>query len=634
MKKLYFIILTIFSFSFSFSQTIVSTDTENKKLIIEEFTGISCQYCPIGHTIVQNLLNDNPGNAFAIKIHEGTYAEGFNPDFTTQWGTNIVNQSNNGGSYPSGTINRQYFPSASSNGGTSIALGWNNINNNPFITAAENLLTQSAYVNVGLEADLNADSRELTIHVEAYYTANSPESTNLLNIAILQNNTIAPQSGEGGGSDYNHTHRLIDLITGQWGEEINNTSAGSFIDRYYTYTIPESYNNVEAILENIEIVAFISETTQEIINGNGVYPNLVLLSNDVGVSSINSPDNLSNSSSEYVTVEVTNYGENSVSDFDISYQLNSNEIVTETFTNTIASEESASFTFDTTLNLSDIQNCQLSVFTSLENDENDSNNGIIQAFSFLDYCTPSAGSCNLDGIKQFILNTINVDDGGIGCNTEPIDGPLGYADRRNLITDLSRYSGQNNYTIQAMQLWGTGSDAYPPNSEGFAVWIDFDDSGTFEASELLIESSFDGYGVLEDFTLNVPTDAPLGIHILRAKAIDLTTGDNLTNPCDDFSYGEVHDYTVNIVASLGINNIELIKNFNVYPNPSNGIFNIKSDFNNTNYKIYDILGKEVANGILSIGNNSINISRYNDGIYILNIDLNNGTKTNLKLIKN
>jgi hypothetical protein len=55
-----------------------------------------------------------------------------------------------------------------------------------------------------------------------------------------------------------------------------------------------------------------------------------------------------------------------------------------------------------------------------------------------------------------------------------------------------------------MQLWGTGSDAYPPNSEGFAVWIDFDDSGTFETSELMIESSFDGYGVLEDFVLSIP----------------------------------------------------------------------------------------------------------------------------------
>jgi len=211
---------------------------------------------------------------------------------------------------------------------------------------------------------------------------------------------------------------------------------------------------------------------------------------------------------------------------------------------------------------------------------------------------------------------------------------LGYADRRNLITDLSRYSGENNYTIQAMQLWGTGSDAYPPNSEGFAVWIDFDDSGTFETSELLIESSFEGYGVLEDFALNIPVDAPIGIHILRAKAIDLTTGDNLTNPCDDFSYGEVHDYSVNIVASLEINDIELIKNLNIYPNPSNGIFNIKSNIDKVNYKLYDILGKEVDNGILFVGNNSINISSENDGIYILNIESNNGTKTNLKLIKN
>ena len=100
MKKKYLIFIITIMFSYSFSQTIVSTDIENKKLIIEEFTGISCQYCPIGHTIVQNLLDNNPGNAFAIKIHEGTYAEGFNPDFTTQWGSNIVSQSNNGGSYP------------------------------------------------------------------------------------------------------------------------------------------------------------------------------------------------------------------------------------------------------------------------------------------------------------------------------------------------------------------------------------------------------------------------------------------------------------------------------------------------------------------------------------------------------
>jgi hypothetical protein len=53
-----------------------------------------------------------------------------------------------------------------------------------------------------------------------------------------------------------------------------------------------------------------------------------------------------------------------------------------------------------------------------------------------------------------------------------------------------------------------------------------------------------------------------------------------------------------------------------------------------NYKLYDILGKEVDNGILFVGNNSINLSSEDDGIYILNIESNNSTKTNLKLIKN
>ena len=127
----------------------------------------------------------------------------------------------------------------------------------------------------------------------------------------------------------------------------------------------------------------------------------------VEVTSINSPTNSSNSAEEYVTVTVTNFGENSISDFDVSYQLNSENIVTETFTNTLNSNQSSDFTFNTTLNLSNLNSCQLSVFTSLNEDENISNDAITQSYSFIDYCSPSAGSCNLDGIKQFILNTIN-----------------------------------------------------------------------------------------------------------------------------------------------------------------------------------------------------------------------------------
>ena len=109
--------------------------------------------------------------------------------------------------------------------------------------------------------------------------------------------------------------------------------------------------------------------------------------------------------------------------------------------------------------------------------------------------------CNLDGIKHFILNTIDVDDGGIGCNTEPASSPQGYADRTALSTDLSRDAGSNVYILQAQQNWTGG-----PGVEALSVWIDFDDSGTFEVSERLISGEFfTTDNVLEPFTLTIPT---------------------------------------------------------------------------------------------------------------------------------
>ena len=344
MLKNYILIFTLISFITGFSQTIVSTDSQNKKVIIEEFTGVACQYCPIGHNIVQNLIDDNPGNVFAIKIHEGGYAQGYTPDFTTQWGTAIVSQSNNGGSYPSGTINRQVISSASSNGGTAIALGWNNINNNPFITAVEQVLQQSAYVNVGVEANLNVITRELTVHVEAYYTGNSPQSTNLLNIALLQNNTIGPQSGQGGGSEYNHTHRLVHMLTGQWGETINETSTGSFVDRNYTYTIPGSYNNVDAVLADLEVIAFVSETQQNIISGAEATPFFEGLeySNDASLLSIE--DNLNGNCGETASpvIVIQNFGTDLINSLSIEYSINSGSSETHSWSGSLESLQSTS----------------------------------------------------------------------------------------------------------------------------------------------------------------------------------------------------------------------------------------------------------------------------------------------------
>ena len=69
MIKNYFSIITILCYLTSFSQTIVSTDTENKKVILEEYTGIHCTYCPDGHEIAQSLKDQYPDNVLLINIH-------------------------------------------------------------------------------------------------------------------------------------------------------------------------------------------------------------------------------------------------------------------------------------------------------------------------------------------------------------------------------------------------------------------------------------------------------------------------------------------------------------------------------------------------------------------------------------
>ena len=73
--------------------------------------------------------------------------------------------------------------------------------------------------------------------------------------------------------------------------------------------------------------------------------------------------------------------------------------------------------------------------------------------------------------------------------------------------------------------------------------------------------------------------------------------------------------------------------FEVYPNPTHNILNIKSDLNldRLSFKIYDIKGSNVLSGYISDINTTINIEKLNSGIYILKI----GEKTSkhYKIIK-
>ena len=199
-KLLSCLVFSLFALT-AFAQTIVSTTPENKKAILEEFTGINCVFCPDGHAIAQSIKDANPDDVFLINIHTGGFANpgAGQPDFRTPFGAAIAGQSGLVG-YPAGTVNRHVFPGQSQSGNPNDTA----MNRGNWTSAANTIMGEASYLNMGVEATVNVATREMSIDVEAYYTADSPEATNKLNVALLQNNTLGPQTGGGQGNNYSH----------------------------------------------------------------------------------------------------------------------------------------------------------------------------------------------------------------------------------------------------------------------------------------------------------------------------------------------------------------------------------------------------------------------------------------------
>lgn len=106
--------------------------------------------------------------------------------------------------------------------------------------------------------------------------------------------------------------------------------------------------------------------------------------NDVGVATITNPNNGTLTNTESITISIFNYGQSSASNFPVSLQINGGPIITETFTGTIAATNYASFTFTNTVNLGITgQEYSISAFTSLVNDEDNSNNANTKTITHL-----------------------------------------------------------------------------------------------------------------------------------------------------------------------------------------------------------------------------------------------------------
>lgn len=673
------LILFLFITSIINAQTIVSTSPENKKAVVEKFTGINCNYCPCGDVIINNAISANPENVIVVKVHEGGYATpgAGQPDFRTAYGDALSAQAANTGN-PAVTVNRHFFPSYASNGGTAIGGCYSNASGvalqSPPTYAIDEILLEPAYVNVAANATIDYTTSTLTVNTEIYYTGDSPISTNFLQIALLQDNTIAYQAGSSlaaGGTDYEHDSRLVDFITGQWGEAINSTTTGSFVERTHTYTIPSDYNGVPAVLDDLKVVVYVSESQQEVINGNRANMQIIYgVPYNLSVDSIDGPESPAIlTDSESVTATVSNVGDNDVTNFQMTLEVDGVVVATEDFTGTLASGESTQFTFATTYDFSEGGDYNVTVSVNFEQDEDLSNNSVSQVVTCVasgdcpdEYELPIVWRENFECYDPFAIDniegwTIIDNDGGTTWGANGVDFTnesyvgAGIIFNYPLATPVGGdASVWNTYEgNQGLYFFASGANATTIPNDDWMISPEFSMDGvTSPILSFWAKSLTDQYG-LERFQIGVGTTTnPSDFTIITPGSYvepptqwtqyqyDLSAyeGQNIRlaiHYMGNDSFVLMMDNFV-IEGTLGVTNYNSLE-MSLYPNPvDQNYVTIETPISGSKeIEVFDLLGKKVID--VNSSSNQLDISQLNSGVYMVRVTVGNQSSTTKLIVE-
>ena len=518
----------------AFAQLPVSTTPENKNVVLEEFTGIHCGYCPDGHKIANQIKAANPNDVFLINIHTGGYANpsAGEPDFRTSFGSAIAGQTGLTG-YPSGTVNRHVFS------GSNTALS-----RSAWSSSANTIMSQSSYANMAMQATVDVVTRQCTVDVEVYFTGNGASSMNI-NVNLNQNNVEGPQSGAAfnpsailPNGNYNHGHMQRHLLTGQWGDVITTTSQGTLVQKQYTYTLPAAINGVNLDLGNLELVAFIAEGQQEIITGctGPITFTGIANANDASLESVTAWDEICGNSIE-PTINMKNMGSAAITAATISYDVNGG----------------TASTYNWTGNLNTYQNTDIT----------------LPAITF------TAQPTNQINV------TITAVNGGADGNTNDNSGNKGG------ITITNNSGNGTSYNAQIVQdRYGSEITWEILNSAGTQVanggpYTDLTANGTQTHNHAVTLSSADCY---EMFVYDSYGDGFNAGYGAGSYKLEVTGGAAVFTSNAQFGSSERNPFETNITT--GIENNELVSDLNIYPNPMTSNATISFGLNaNENVKV-------------------------------------------------
>lgn len=131
-----------------------------------------------------------------------------------------------------------------------------------------------------------------------------------------------------------------------------------------------------------------------------------------------------------------------------------------------------------------------------------------------------------------------------------------------------------------------------------------------------------------DFTL-VSGGSTIETALATVSAMRILSSNAPTWTGADAVVSTLHLDNITAATTLGVDDIQNETTFEISPNPAKNNLNIRLDsaMTSANVSIYDVLGKKVYERSLSSVNTSIDVSKWNAGVYLVRISTDNQTLT-------
>lgn len=245
------------------------------------------------------------------------------------------------------------------------------------------------------------------------------------------------------------------------------------------------------------------------------------------------------------------------------------------------------------------------------NSSEQSNTVSVTTLNVPNYCAANSNSTTDERIKRVQFGNID--------NTT--SGTAGYEDFSYLSTDVVK---NTTYDITITPEWkGTQFN------EGYGVFVDWNNDGDFEDADEIVFTKAPSKTTPVVGSIKVPETytytGPVRMRVILKF-------NSIPSACGTINYGQIEDYTLNVMNStLAVANTDATKT-SVYPNPVRDIISIQSKVNSEfSYKMFNTVGQVVLTG--NSAGKEINVSKLTVGTYILELTDKDGKVTTTKIIK-